>query len=545
MLDQLDLDRTIGKREYKQRIGGLQARLYDMEQALFEAHRPALIVFEGWAGTAKVRTIGRLTHRLDPRGLRVYPITPPRTHETQYPWLYRFWLKTPSYGQMAIFDRSWYREILEGRARRDLSAQAWRARCEDIAAFERQLADDGTIIIKCWLHISKREQGRRFRKLLSDRLTAWQITDEDRWQHKHYGRVRAAVEDLLARTDAPYAPWKVLPATDKRYTHIAAIETILAMLEARLGSVVALRAEAQDIVFDDSGSPFRRGLAAMQAGGADRPSRDGAPRSNGADVATLPEGRGAYQPSATPQHTAPGILRRVDLTQKLDEKSYQRTLAQLQAKLHLLGFQVYRQQRPVVLIFEGWDAAGKGGTIQRITEKLDPRGYVVHAIAAPTGDDKAHHYLYRFWRRLPPSGMIAIFDRSWYGRVLVERVEGFAREHEWQRAYAEINEFERQLAEFGTIVCKFWLHLSQEEQFRRFEERQNALHKAWKLTEEDWRNREKWPQYEQAIDDMLLHTSTPAAPWTIVESEDKRFARIKTLRTVVRRLEDELGKVKL
>jgi polyphosphate kinase 2 (PPK2 family) len=206
--------------------------------------------------------------------------------------------------------------------------------------------------------------------------------------------------------------------------------------------VVALRAEEQDTVFDDSGSSFRRGLAAMQAGSADLPSRDGAPRSNGSDVATLPEGRGAHQPPATLQHPAPGILRRVDLAQKLNEKSYERTLARLQAKLHLLGFQVYRQQRPVVLIFEGWDAAGKGGTIQRITEKLDPRGYVVHAIAAPAGDDKAHHYLYRFWRRLPPCGMIAIFDRSWYGRVLVERVEGFAREDEWQRAYAEINEFE-------------------------------------------------------------------------------------------------------
>jgi polyphosphate kinase 2 (PPK2 family) len=233
------------------------------------------------------------------------------------------------------------------------------------------------------------------------------------------------------------------------------------------------------------------------------------------------------------------------LSRKLDEKTYDRRLDRLQAKIHLLGLEVYRQQCPVVLVFEGWDAAGKGGAIKRVTEKLDPRSYVVRAIAAPAGDDKSHHYMFRFWRRLPPRGMIAIFDRSWYGRVLVERVEGFAREDEWQRAYAEINEFERQLVGFGTIVCKFWLHLSPEEQLRRFEERQNVPHKAWKLTEEDWRNREKWSQYEQAADEMLLRTSTPAAPWTVVEAEDKRFARIKVLHTVVRRLEDELGKVKL
>jgi Polyphosphate:AMP phosphotransferase (EC 2.7.4.-) len=239
------------------------------------------------------------------------------------------------------------------------------------------------------------------------------------------------------------------------------------------------------------------------------------------------------------------ILRRVDLSQRLDPGKYSRQLNKLQAKLRLLGFQVYLQKRPVVVVFEGWDAAGKGGTIQRITEKLDPRSYVVHAIAAPTGEDKAHHYLYRFWRRLPPRGQIAIFDRSWYGRVLVERVEGFARPEEWQRAYAEINEFERQLVEFGTIVVKFWMHLSPEEQLRRFEERQSIPYKAWKLTEEDWRNREKWPQYEAAADEMLLRTSTPAAPWTIIEAEDKRFARIKALRTLVRRLEAELGRVKL
>jgi len=243
--------------------------------------------------------------------------------------------------------------------------------------------------------------------------------------------------------------------------------------------------------------------------------------------------------------TESGILQRVDLSLKLDEKTYSRSLKRYQARLHLLGYEAYRKERPIVLLFEGWDAAGKGGAIQRVTEELDPRSYVVHAIAAPIGEDKIHHYLYRFWRRLPSRGQIAIFDRSWYGRVLVERVEGFARMEEWQRAYAEINEFERQLVEFGMIVCKFWVHISPEEQMQRFEERQSVPYKSWKLTDEDWRNREKWPLYEEAANEMLQRTSTPAAPWTIIESEDKRYGRVKVLNTVVQRLEAELGTIKL
>src|SRR5262245_1169957 len=265
MLDQIDLHCAIGKREYKQRLRPLQEHLYALEQALFEARVPALIVFEGWAGTGKIGTISQLTRRLDPRGLRVHPITPPRTYEQQYPWLYRFWLQAPSYGRIEIFDRSWYREVLEGRARREISSQQWRGLCEDIVAFERQLADDGVVIVKFWLHISKKEQRRRFHKLLDDRLSAWQVTNEDRWQNSHYGRVRDAVEDLLARTDAPHAPWTILPATSNYYARIAAFETILAALQARLGQLAPGEA-THETAFDDSGPAIRRGLEDMRSG---------------------------------------------------------------------------------------------------------------------------------------------------------------------------------------------------------------------------------------------------------------------------------------
>lgn len=234
------------------------------------------------------------------------------------------------------------------------------------------------------------------------------------------------------------------------------------------------------------------------------------------------------------------MLETVDLSKKLSPEEYQVQLIKLQVRLSRLGFQVYQQQRPVIIAFEGWDAAGKGGAIRRITERLDPRGYVVHAISAPSGDDKEHHYLWRFWRRLPESGQIAIFDRTWYGRVLVERVEGFCKDDEWQRAYREINQFERQLVDYGTILIKFWMHIGEEEQLARFEARRDTPYKSWKLTDEDWRNRDKWPLYTEAVEDMLLKTSTTVAPWAVVPANDKYYARVFVLQTVVDALERDL-----
>ncbi|HZU25590.1 MAG TPA: hypothetical protein VFA04_08715 [Bryobacteraceae bacterium] len=234
------------------------------------------------------------------------------------------------------------------------------------------------------------------------------------------------------------------------------------------------------------------------------------------------------------------MLETIDVTKRLDRDTYVREVTRRQIQLRELGYQVYARKRPVLLLFEGWDAAGKGGAIKRITEKLDPRGYVVYPISAPQGEDKTHHYLYRFWRRLPERGQIAIFDRSWYGRVLVERVEGFAAEDEWKRGYREINSFERQLRDFGTIMAKFWIHISREEQLRRFEERRAIGYKSWKLTEEDWRNRDKWEAYEEAVEEMLVKTSTRTAPWTLVEGNDKYWARVRVLATMVEVLSKEL-----
>lgn len=234
------------------------------------------------------------------------------------------------------------------------------------------------------------------------------------------------------------------------------------------------------------------------------------------------------------------MLNTIDLSLSLDQKAYDKALVSLQVALSRLAYQVYVQQRPVVIVFEGWDAAGKGGAIRRLTEKLDPRGFVVYSIAAPKGDEATHHYLWRFWNRLPEAGQIAIFDRSWYGRVMVERIEGFCSEGDWKRAYREINAFERQLVDFGAILFKFWLHIDRDEQLHRFESRSVDERRSWKLTDEDWRNREKWDRYEEAVNEMLLKTSTISAPWTVVEGNSKLYARVKILRTVVDKLAQEL-----
>ena len=538
MLDSADLDLTLKKKLYKEHLPTLQLRLFDMEQHLIKAQLPVLIVLEGWAATGKVDTIRAITTRLDPRGLRVYPITAPRTYETQYPWLYRFWLKIPSYGQLAIFDRSWYHQLLNERLHTDLDTAEWHRRCEDITSFERQLADDGTIILKFWLHISQKEQHRRFEHLLDDKLTAWKVTDDDRWQNRHYSQVKRSLEDMLERTNTIAAPWVVVPATDKYFASTMVMETILSTLEGRFGiTSVADTQEEPFVTVDTLSQLFHRSLDSRQRLAKDLNNTQ-------TDRSIVNRTVSPTAPAAINIQSDTGVLQQVNLKQSLKKSSYQREKKQLQALLYQLGIQSYHQHRPVVLVFEGWDAAGKGGAIKRVTEELDPRGFIVHSIAAPSGDDKIHHYLYRFWRRLPPRGQISIFDRSWYGRVLVERVEGFARADEWQRAYTEINEFERQLVEYGTILCKFWMQISSEEQLKRFESRQLEPHKVWKLTDEDWRNRQKWPQYEEAANEMLLRTSTSHAPWTIVEAEDKFFARVRVMKTVVQKLEQELGPIK-
>jgi polyphosphate:AMP phosphotransferase len=358
------------------------------------------------------------------------------------------------------------------------------------------LTDDGMVIVKFWLHISEKEQKKRFKEIERSKYDSWRVTKEDWEHHKQYDEYAEAAEGMFERTNTAYAPWTVVEATDKRYRLIKVFKTLADAMQT------ALDAKAEQ-------PPPKRAARASVS------------------VQALKE--------------METVLDKVDLTQTLKRKEYEEELKEYQVRLRELEFRCFEERRPVMIGYEGWDAAGKGGNIRRVTEALDPRGYSVIPIAAPKGDDATHHYLWRFWRQIPKAGHLAVFDRTWYGRVLVERVEGFCSEAEWRRAYQEINEFETSLTNSGMILVKFWLHISKEEQLRRFKEREKIEYKRYKITEEDWRNREKWDTYRQAVVDVLQNTSTTYAPWTIVEANDKLWARIRTLRAIVEAIETGLG----
>ncbi|HEY3357628.1 MAG TPA: phosphate--AMP phosphotransferase [Polyangia bacterium] len=492
MLDQVNLGLTLDRDAYRARLEPLLQRLFDLQQQARELKVPIIVVVEGWDESGKGRAIQLMTGRLDARGYRVYAIGAPTEDEAAHPFLWRFWQKLPPRGRMAIFDRGWYGRVLVERVDKLVSKKEWRGAYAAINDFERTLTDDGYVLVKLWLHISEREQGRRIRKCLKDETLRWKISPADRRQHRRYDKWQRAVEDLLSETGSTWAPWSIIEAEDLRFGEVKAVETVVAAIEDGL----------------------RRHPAVVAAGAAADPERAAPPA------------------PAAPAPAPATILATVDLSRALTREEYQQEAPRLQVRLNELQRAARERRVPVVIGYEGWDAAGKGGNIRRLIEKLDPRGYDVIPIAAPSAEEKARHYLWRFWRALPEASRLTIFDRTWYGRVLVERVEGLCTPAEWQRAYREINEFEQQLTDFGAVLVKFWLHISQDEQLRRFKEREEIAYKRWKITEEDWRNRDRWSQYEPAVAEMLERTSTRHAPWTIIEGNCKLWARVKTLRTV-------------
>lgn len=480
MLETLALDTALKKKDYKKRIKPLDTHLGEVQRELKTKGIPVLIVFEGWDTSGKGTAIGRLVQAFDPRGFDVYHVNPVSEQELYFPPMHRFWLRLPARGEIAVFNHSWYRQVLDEAVDKRLAQPELASAYERMRVFERQLTDDGAVIIKFFLHISKEEQAKRFKDLAKDPAFSWKVGDAERQRHNQYDLYVEYIEAMLRETSMPHAPWTVLPSTDKHYLTVKVAETVLDALNRAL-------------------SPAKKVSLQIPA-------------------------------TETSQQTSP--LEAADLSLSVDKATYNETLPRLQSELYRLQHLCYVARTPVVLVFEGWDAAGKGGAIRRLTWELDPRGYAVIPFGAPEGEEAHKHYLWRFWRALQKSGHISIYDRSWYGRVLVERVEGYATSGEWTRAYREINEFEAELLDFGVVLCKFWMHISKEEQLRRFEARKNTPEKQWKITEEDWRNREKWDVYREAVSDMLVNTSTPAAPWTLVEGNAKRYARLKVLSVV-------------
>ena len=451
---------------------------------------PVLIVVEGLSAAGKGTIINQMIQPLDPRGFKVTCIASPSRDEQLRPFLWRFWRRTPSAERMAIFDRSWYRSLLDAQVNDSLGAKDLQKAYSDVRAFERQMRDGGTVIFKFFLEVSKKEQATRLAALQSNPVTAWRVSDAVLQRHAKYREYQEAVESMLQQTDLPDSPW----------LKVASKNTNQATLKVLSNLVSTLRKRVHEASREVSPDP-RPGLSKL-------PAFSNAPH-----------------------------LSKADLTSQLSKDSYRELLEARQRKIQELHHEVYRLRIPVVLVYEGWDAAGKGGNIRRLTERMDPRGYEVIPVSAPNDLEKAHHYLWRFWTEFPKAGHVTIFDRSWYGRVLVERVEGFCTEAEWTQAYREINEMEENFRHFGTVMAKFWVHVDQEEQLRRFQAREQNPRKQWKLNEEDWRNREKWKPYEDAVNEMFLRTHAPKSPWTLIEGNCKRFARIKALDVVIAAIE--------
>ena len=491
MLEKIDLTKKMDKTEYRERMEALEPELGRLQRECKERRIPVMIVFEGYGASGKGEQIAALIHSLDPRGFTVYPVKNETEEERMHPYLWRFWTKLPAAGQIALYDSSWYRRVLNDRFDHKTEERKVQEAYDSILAFERQLTDGGMVLIKFFLDIDRKEQKKRMKKLLESETTAWRVSREDLRRNEGFEEYQKMNEEMLLKTDTGYAPWNVIEAVDRRYATV---------------KIYTLAAEALK--------------AAIRKADAPKEEEASAPR---------------YMPSVAELQES--TLSRVDLSVSMDRETYRKKKKKLQEKLERLHSELYRRRIPVVLGFEGWDAGGKGGAIKRLTECMDPRGYVVNPTASPNEMERAYHYLWRFWKAMPKAGHIAVFDRTWYGRVMVERIEGFCSEQEWQRAYREINEMEQDLARDGAIVLKFWMQIDKDEQERRFHARENDPDKQWKITEEDWRNRAKWEQYEEAVNEMLIRTSTPYAPWIVVEGNCKYYARIKVLETVVGALE--------
>lgn len=507
MLEVLDLDLKMGKEEYQGAVQRLRVKLRDLQHAVRAAGIPVVVLFEGWNAAGKGDAITALVRPLDPRGFKVFTTQAPTLEEQFHPFLWRFSTRLPGKGEWVFWDRSWYRQMLEERVDGRLDRSGALAAGGEIREFERQLSDDGVVLIKFWLHVSRKEQERRLASMQSDRFERWRWTQPDWKKERGYRKYLEAAEEMLALTSTVNAPWKLVEAHNRRFRRVKIFEHLIGALSGHL-------------------SRHGKGLEATGSSMPTAESIDEGVRSRGLHIEV---------------DSKSSVLDRSDLSKHLDRENYEKQLSRLQLRLRDLEFECYGRRVASVVVYEGWDAAGKGGNIKRLTQELDPRGYEVVPITAPTLEEKTHHYLWRFWRQLPKAGHMTIFDRSWYGRVLVERVEGFACEEEWRRAYQEINEFERHLTVAGVVCVKFWLHLSPEEQLRRFQSRECTPHKRFKLTSEDWRNRTRWNDYRRAVTEMIERTSTPYAPWTVVEAEDKLWARVKTLSTLVATLEKRLG----
>ena len=492
MFESAELGHKVDKETFKREVPKLRAELLDVQYDMLEKKEfPVVILISGVDGSGKGETINLLYSWMDPRLISTLAFSAPSDEETSRPYMWRYWRALPPKGKVGIFAGSWYSQPITDRINGHLRRSDLDGRLEDINRFETMLVNEGALVLKFWFHLSKDGQKARLKALEKDPRTAWRVTKESYDRLKTYNRLQQVAGHVLRVTNTAHAPWIIIEGTDDEYRSLTVGRIVLDAMKRRLN---------------------QEGLQHVPVA-----------------------------PPIVHPIDKKNVLSELDLTQKLAKKTYETQLAKYQARLSdLVRDPRFVGKRSLVLVFEGADAAGKGGSIRRVGTAMDARQYQIVPIAAPTEEERAQPYLWRFWRHMPHTGRAAIFDRSWYGRVLVERVEGFCAEADWLRAYAEINDFEHQLSDAGAIVIKFWLQISADEQLRRFKERQDTEFKRFKITEEDWRNREKWDDYVNAVCDMVDRTSTGLAPWTLVEANDKNFARVKVLKTICERLESAL-----
>lgn len=505
MFDTAELDRKVSKEDYAEKAPPLRQELLETQIALTKLNFPVIVLFGGVDGAGKSETINLLHEWLDPRWLIARAYGKPTEEAAQRPPFWRYWRDLPQHGRIGFFLSAWYSDPILNRVHKGTSDAEFDEELDQILNFEEALTDDGVLIVKFWMHLGRDAQKERFQQLEEDPLTSWRVKEKDWENWEKYADFTEATERAITKTSRGESPWHIVEGADERYRTLSVAGTLLERIRRHMQQM----------------------SVSEEALSAPSPAPSEAVR-----VSDL-----SYNP--TPDVT---ILSQLDMTLSLPKADYSARLEELQGRLNQLSRQAQDAGISTVIAFEGWDAAGKGGAIRRIIPGLDSRLSQVIPIMKPSAEEFSYHYLWRFWRHIPMAGRVTIFDRSWYGRVLVERVEGFATEEEWMRAYAEINDFENQLIRNRTVVFKFWMNITKEEQGQRFERRQKLPHKQWKLTDEDWRNREKWDLYEAAVNEMVERTSTFRARWTLVEANDKRYARIKVLETVCEGLEKELAK---
>lgn len=482
--------KSIQKSEIKKMLSLLREKLEKQQILIKEKKLPVIVLFEGWGAGGKGSIIGRVIRNIDPRFFSVEVMkSVPSEEEIRRPFLYRFFKTIPEEGRFAFLDSGWMDEVMREKLDGAISKEEYNRKIQSIKMFERQLTDNGYLVIKLFFHITQEEQEKRLKLLEKNEDTKWRVSQNDLMQNKHYSKCLKAFDLYLTETNTPNAPWYIIDGSEKDKAELQVLQYIT---------------EGIDTLIQNTGIA----VPLMQ---------------NTFPLVSMPK------------------LSDIDMDKTLKDEDYKKLLKEKQSELSELHNKIYRLKMPVIILYEGWDAAGKGGNIRRLTDSLDPRGYEVIPVAAPEPHEKNRHYLWRFWTHLPKDGHIAIFDRSWYGRVMVERIENFCTENEWQRAYNEINEFEKEIYNWGAVIIKFWVHIDMDTQLIRFNERQNSEEKKWKITDEDWRNREKWNDYEIAVDEMLQKTSTEFAPWNIIVSNDKKYARIKALDIVINSLKKVLN----